>query len=157
MDRMLNGANYPALYFPEIYIMDGGYKNFFEQFTHRCDPPGQYMPMRNPHYKEELKFHQRMKHTNLASQKHRAKLRTVSLRSLRVRKAASTTGGCGQEAACVAAACKLETASILADVINHTSAYAGQTNTHHLSHLIPSSDGPEIEMDHRFLADWELS
>lgn len=32
-DRILNGATYPHLNFPEIYILEGGYKNFFA--THK--------------------------------------------------------------------------------------------------------------------------
>jgi M-phase inducer tyrosine phosphatase len=28
-DRVANGANYPNLYFPEIYVLEGGYKEFY--------------------------------------------------------------------------------------------------------------------------------
>ena len=30
-DRLLNSDNYPSLYYPEVYILDGGYKAFYEQ------------------------------------------------------------------------------------------------------------------------------
>lgn len=61
-DRELNTANYPSLCYPEMYILDGGYKNFWKQFGERCEPPNAYVPMRNPFFKEELKLHQRAKY-----------------------------------------------------------------------------------------------
>ena len=30
-DRIANGANYPNLHFPEIYVLEGGYRNFFAE------------------------------------------------------------------------------------------------------------------------------
>lgn len=61
-DRQLNTANYPDLFYPEMYILEGGYKNFWSQFGERCEPPNAYVPMRNPYFKEELRMHQRAKH-----------------------------------------------------------------------------------------------
>lgn len=34
-DRELNQRNWPNLYFPEIYMLDGGYSNFYPQFPVR--------------------------------------------------------------------------------------------------------------------------
>ncbi|KAM0688589.1 m-phase inducer phosphatase [Conglomerata obtusa] len=35
-DRNVN--KYPNLSFPEIYVMEGGYKKFFEDYSHLCEP-----------------------------------------------------------------------------------------------------------------------
>lgn len=30
MDREKNGMNFPSLYYPELYLLEGGYKKFYE-------------------------------------------------------------------------------------------------------------------------------
>ncbi|XP_078087766.1 M-phase inducer phosphatase 1-B-like [Mustelus asterias] len=50
-DRSMN--EYPNLYYPELYILKGGYKAFFPQFTNYCDPP-KYCPMDHEDFQEEL-------------------------------------------------------------------------------------------------------
>ncbi|KAI9217123.1 Rhodanese-like domain-containing protein, partial [Blastocladiella britannica] len=35
-DRIVNMARYPDVHFPEIYVLEGGYKRFFEEMPHRC-------------------------------------------------------------------------------------------------------------------------
>ena len=53
MDRRFHGtALYPKVFYPEIYLLEGGYKNFFTQFPALCDPQG-YRPMDHPEFKEE--------------------------------------------------------------------------------------------------------
>lgn len=37
-DRMLNYDNYPDLFYPDILILDGGYKEFFDRFPSLCFP-----------------------------------------------------------------------------------------------------------------------
>lgn len=37
-DRMLNHENYPALFYPDILVLDGGYKGFFDKFPNLCSP-----------------------------------------------------------------------------------------------------------------------
>ncbi|ODV93671.1 hypothetical protein PACTADRAFT_51440 [Pachysolen tannophilus NRRL Y-2460] len=37
-DRILNKDNYPNLCYPDILILEGGYKNFFDLQSHRCFP-----------------------------------------------------------------------------------------------------------------------
>ncbi|KAI5180272.1 hypothetical protein NEOKW01_0601 [Nematocida sp. AWRm80] len=37
-------SNYPSLYFPNVYIMEGGYKEFYKQYPEHCVPCN-YIPM----------------------------------------------------------------------------------------------------------------
>ncbi|XP_051871059.1 M-phase inducer phosphatase 1-B-like [Pristis pectinata] len=50
-DRSMN--DYPNLYYPELYILKGGYKAFFSQFMNYCDPP-KYCPMDHVDFQEEM-------------------------------------------------------------------------------------------------------
>ncbi|XP_078391380.1 M-phase inducer phosphatase 1-B-like isoform X1 [Cetorhinus maximus] len=50
-DRSMN--EYPNLYYPELYILKGGYKAFFPQFMSYCDPP-KYCPMDHEDFQEEM-------------------------------------------------------------------------------------------------------
>ncbi|KAK2600266.1 m-phase inducer phosphatase [Conoideocrella luteorostrata] len=43
-DRTINAEHYPALTYPEVYILDGGYSGFFAEHRGRCYPP-QYVEM----------------------------------------------------------------------------------------------------------------
>ncbi|XP_012395995.2 M-phase inducer phosphatase 2 isoform X2 [Sarcophilus harrisii] len=51
-DRASN--DYPNLYYPEMYILKGGYKDFFPQFTTFCEPQD-YRPMNHEDFKEDFK------------------------------------------------------------------------------------------------------
>lgn len=53
-DRDDNKDNYPALHWPEVYLLHGGYKAFYEQFDECCQPRG-YMPMNQQGREEELR------------------------------------------------------------------------------------------------------
>ncbi|CAH2277468.1 M-phase inducer phosphatase 3 isoform X2 [Pelobates cultripes] len=50
-DRARN--EYPSLYYPELYILRGGYKDFYPEYMELCDPQS-YCPMRHQDYREEL-------------------------------------------------------------------------------------------------------
>ncbi|KAF6280511.1 cell division cycle 25C [Rhinolophus ferrumequinum] len=50
-DRALN--QYPALYYPELYILNGGYRDFFPEYTELCEPQG-YCPMHHQDHKADL-------------------------------------------------------------------------------------------------------
>ena len=32
IDREKNGMNFPKLFYPEIYLLHGGYKNFYQSY-----------------------------------------------------------------------------------------------------------------------------
>lgn len=35
-DRERNGMDFPKLFYPELYLLEGGYKAFFGQYPVRC-------------------------------------------------------------------------------------------------------------------------
>ncbi|NXB42748.1 MPIP2 phosphatase, partial [Leucopsar rothschildi] len=45
---------YPRLHYPELYVLKGGYREFFLQFPGHCEPRD-YRPMEHPAFKEELR------------------------------------------------------------------------------------------------------
>ncbi|XP_051504470.1 M-phase inducer phosphatase 1-like [Myxocyprinus asiaticus] len=51
-DRVLN--EYPNLHYPELYILKGGYKEFFPLHKSVCEPQA-YRPMHHEDYKEDLR------------------------------------------------------------------------------------------------------
>ncbi|XP_058450205.1 M-phase inducer phosphatase-like isoform X2 [Malaya genurostris] len=48
-DRILNSDSYPALHYPEIYLLHGGYKDFFAVYPDLCDPIA-YRQMLDPQF-----------------------------------------------------------------------------------------------------------
>ncbi|XP_012996230.1 M-phase inducer phosphatase 1 isoform X3 [Cavia porcellus] len=51
-DRL--GNEYPKLHYPELYVLKGGYKEFFLKCQAYCEPPS-YRPMHHEDFKEDLK------------------------------------------------------------------------------------------------------
>ncbi|KAF2835182.1 Rhodanese-like protein [Patellaria atrata CBS 101060] len=51
-DRSVNQLEYPKLSFPEVYILDGGYRRFFEENSVRCFPQN-YVEMDAKEYEHE--------------------------------------------------------------------------------------------------------
>ncbi|XP_012883684.1 PREDICTED: M-phase inducer phosphatase 1 isoform X2 [Dipodomys ordii] len=51
-DRL--GNEYPKLHYPELYVLKGGYKEFFLKCQSHCEPPS-YRPMHHEDFKEDLK------------------------------------------------------------------------------------------------------
>uniref|UniRef100_A0A8C8TQ21 M-phase inducer phosphatase n=1 Tax=Peromyscus maniculatus bairdii TaxID=230844 RepID=A0A8C8TQ21_PERMB len=50
-DRALN--QYPALYYPELYVLKGGYRDFFPEYMELCEPQS-YCPMHHQDHQAEL-------------------------------------------------------------------------------------------------------
>jgi M-phase inducer tyrosine phosphatase len=48
-DRAVNNHNYPRVHFPEVYILEGGYCQYFKESGARCKPPG-YVRMDDPNH-----------------------------------------------------------------------------------------------------------
>ncbi|XP_026548633.1 M-phase inducer phosphatase 1-like, partial [Notechis scutatus] len=51
-DRL--GNQYPSLHYPELYILKGGYKDFFLKCKSYCEPQS-YRPMHHKDFKEDLR------------------------------------------------------------------------------------------------------
>jgi hypothetical protein len=50
MDRKIHGLkHFPKLFYPEMYVLSGGYKNFYSQYNDLCEPNG-YVSMKDPRY-----------------------------------------------------------------------------------------------------------
>ncbi|KFO19309.1 M-phase inducer phosphatase 3 [Fukomys damarensis] len=50
-DRVLN--QYPALYYPELYVLQGGYRDFFLEYKELCEPQS-YCPVHHQDHQAEL-------------------------------------------------------------------------------------------------------
>jgi len=48
-DRAMNNHVYPKIHYPEVYILEGGYCQYFKLSGHRCKPPG-YVTMDDPNH-----------------------------------------------------------------------------------------------------------
>ncbi|KAH3847582.1 hypothetical protein DPMN_089908 [Dreissena polymorpha] len=65
LDRELNIDSYPKLNFPEIYLLEGGYKAFYETQSNHCLPQS-YTPMLQKDHSENLR-HFRVKSKSWAA------------------------------------------------------------------------------------------
>lgn len=54
-DRDIHQYEYPKLYYPELYLLEGGYKEFYEQKKDYCEPQG-YREMIDVDYNQELRL-----------------------------------------------------------------------------------------------------
>ncbi|XP_071558862.1 uncharacterized protein [Temnothorax nylanderi] len=55
LDRACNKEHYPALYYPETYLLLGGYEKFYGDQKEFCTPQD-YKPMKHPNHEEECRF-----------------------------------------------------------------------------------------------------
>eukprot|EP01121_Diplochlamys_sp_Union-15-3_P014401 TRINITY_DN4585_c0_g1_i3.p1 TRINITY_DN4585_c0_g1~~TRINITY_DN4585_c0_g1_i3.p1 ORF type:complete len:352 (+),score=36.27 TRINITY_DN4585_c0_g1_i3:50-1057(+) len=78
MDRMLN--NYPNLFYENVFILEGGYKNFFDNYQDYCIPQN-YVTMRNKEYREECRhFNNQRKKMKVYPAKKELKKENVTLK-----------------------------------------------------------------------------
>ncbi|KAL3858475.1 hypothetical protein ACJMK2_013064 [Sinanodonta woodiana] len=56
-DRHLHQDKYPILFFPEVYLLEGGYKAFYEEHKLHCEPMG-YTPMSQKDHGAKLRHFQ---------------------------------------------------------------------------------------------------
>ncbi|GIY03007.1 m-phase inducer phosphatase 2 [Caerostris extrusa] len=64
-DRKINTESYPALFYPEIYLLEGGYKSFFSSFKMFCEPQS-YLKMVDKRFTDKLaEFRKKSKVCNL--------------------------------------------------------------------------------------------
>ena len=54
IDRQRNKEHYPALHYPEVYLLHGGYEKFYREQKELCSPQG-YRPMRDPNHEADLR------------------------------------------------------------------------------------------------------
>jgi len=83
-DRQCNQDTFPSLHYPEMYVLQGGYKSFYENHREYCEPC-LYTPMCDPGHAEELKLYRNKSKTELhkANSSSQMKgLRIVSLKKL---------------------------------------------------------------------------
>ncbi|MPC83745.1 M-phase inducer phosphatase [Portunus trituberculatus] len=75
IDRTANKEHYPALHFPEMYLLEGGYKAFYEKYSSLCTP-NDYVRMLDPNHSDDLR-HFRGKSKSWAAENKQAKSRNA--------------------------------------------------------------------------------
>ncbi|XP_069103854.1 cdc25-like protein phosphatase twine [Argopecten irradians] len=73
-DRAQNEANYPALTYPEVYLLEGGYKAFYHTEKTLCQPMD-YKPMLHQGHSDELRHFRARSKSWTAGEKHQKQSR----------------------------------------------------------------------------------
>lgn len=60
-DRITNSSSFPKLHYPELYLLEGGYANFFQISPDHCEPRN-YIRMLDKAYTEQMNSCQLIKH-----------------------------------------------------------------------------------------------
>lgn len=81
-DRRKNAHMYPSLSFPEIYILEGGYRKFYEENSHMCSPIA-YTQMLDPKHSQEMVFFRQTSRTWDSDVKCTGKKNTLRSRNIR--------------------------------------------------------------------------
>ncbi|XP_052098729.1 M-phase inducer phosphatase-like [Mytilus californianus] len=77
-DRDLNKENYPTLNYPEVYLLDEGYKSFFNEKAMYCDPIS-YKPMIHSEHSSDLRHFRAKSKSWTAGEKQRHAKRSIRL------------------------------------------------------------------------------
>lgn len=82
LDRKVHEETYPELYYPNIYVLEGGYRGFFEHLAHRENVdkakycvPDNYIPMDDKDYQQELQANWKLMKCGWSKRKRKNKLR----------------------------------------------------------------------------------
>ncbi|XP_017568284.1 cell division cycle 25 homolog d isoform X1 [Pygocentrus nattereri] len=76
LDRVVNAQAYPLLLYPELYLLQGGYKHFYTCCPELCEPCA-YVPMRHRDFREQLQRFSRNKRSHHRRRPIRAQQRTA--------------------------------------------------------------------------------
>ncbi|GFR23573.1 m-phase inducer phosphatase [Trichonephila clavata] len=76
-DREFNQGNYPRLQYPEMYILEGGYKAFFQEYKELCEPQT-YKPMTHKDHEFDFRHFRAKSKSWGADSKNRVLLRLNS-------------------------------------------------------------------------------
>lgn len=75
-DREKNANSYPSLHYPEMYLLEGGYKSFYANFKEYCDPQG-YKTMLDKNNVEDMAlFRSKCKSDTTEYRRTRSKVRS---------------------------------------------------------------------------------
>ena len=62
LDREAHGLNFDDLFYPYLYVMEGGYQNFYRDFPNVCN--GTYIEMKDKRFKAELTKNKKLEKVN---------------------------------------------------------------------------------------------
>ncbi|GBM34554.1 M-phase inducer phosphatase [Araneus ventricosus] len=80
-DREMNQGSYPRLNYPELYILEGGYKAFYQDHKELCVPQD-YKPMNHKDHGFELRHFRAKSKSWSSDSKNRGQLRSNSITSI---------------------------------------------------------------------------
>ena len=69
-----NKESYPTLKYPELYLLHGGYKTFFEKYSDKCEQCA-YRPMLYPNHENDLRHFRAKSKSGSGDSKSRLALR----------------------------------------------------------------------------------
>lgn len=77
-DRQLNKDKYPNLNHPEVYLLHGGYKAFYQSYEELCEPPS-YVPMLHKDHANDLRVFRKKSKSWTAGEKKQYALMNIQI------------------------------------------------------------------------------